>query len=69
MVQFVRVKNRKKSQTSIIEVYSYYRILFRTEKEQTTDEHNNVGESPKHYVEQKRSQTSNCMTDFISMKI
>lgn len=55
----------EKSQTFIIEVYSYIEYYSATEKEQTTDEHNNMGESPKHYAEQKRSQTPNYMIDFI----
>lgn len=52
---FIRVKNQEKKAkhsslryTHTIEYYSA------TEKEQTTDEHNNMGKSPKHYAEKKK---------------
>lgn len=52
-----KAKHSSLRYTHTIEYYSA------TEKEQTTDEHNNMDENPKHYAEQKRSQTPNCMID------
>lgn len=51
-------------------VYSYNRILLSNKNTGSTDTHNSISESQKHYDEQKKTDTEiSIMYDFIYLKI
>lgn len=51
-------------------VYSYNRILLSNKNTGSTDTHNSISESQKHYDEQKKTDTEiSIMYDFIYLKL